>query len=99
MVVKSIKGLKYASGTSCPINVVFAKLMTRSLQFVKEYNGLRGSRLILVDFFTPREVEVYRNGFLRDNRTRTIAAVGYSGHGVYGIGDEIYDGLNASRFR
>ena len=73
--------------------------MTRSLQFIKEYNGLRGSRMILVDFYTPREVEVYRNAFLRDNRTRTIAAVGHGGQGVYGIGDEIYDGLQPSRFR
>ena len=84
---------------SCPINVIFAKLMTRTLQFCKDFNGLKGSRMILIDFFTVREVEVYSNAFLRDNRTRTIAAVGTHAHGVFGTDDEFYDDVQPTRFR
>ena len=55
--------------------------------------------MMLVDFFTPKEIEVFANRFLRDNRTRTIAAVGEHGLGVFGTGDEIYDNATPTRFR
>ena len=73
--------------------------MTRTLQFIKEFNGVLGCRLIMMDFFSVREIEVYKNAFLRDNRTRTIAAVGNFGSGVFGITDEIYDDTVPHRFR
>ena len=73
--------------------------MTRTLQFVKEFNGTLGSKLIMMDFFSTREIDVYKNVFLRDNRTRTIAAVGYFGNGVFGTEDEIYDNATPHRFR
>lgn len=73
--------------------------MTRCLQFIKDFNGIIGSRMIMQDFFSIREIEVYRNNFLRDNRTRTIAAVGTHGFGVFGTEDEIYDDAIPTKIR
>ena len=73
--------------------------MTRCIQFIKDFNGIVGSRMIMMDFFSQKEIEVYKNAFLRDNRTRTIAAVGYFGSGVFGVEDEIYDGASPKKFR
>ena len=73
--------------------------MTRSLQFIKEFNGLKHSRMMMIDLFTSKEIEVFTNSFLRDNRTRTIAAVGSRGHGVLGIEDELYHDASPISFR
>ena len=73
--------------------------MTRTLQFIKDFNGILGSRMTMMDFYNQKEIDVYKNAFLRDNRTRTIAAVGYHGCGVFGIQDEIYDDAMPTRFR
>ena len=85
--------------TSCPINLIFAKFMARSLQFIKEFNGTKHSRMKLIDLFTIKEIEVFTNLFLRDNRTRTIAAVGTRGDGVFGTEDELYHNAIPTSFR
>ena len=73
--------------------------MTRSIQFVKDFNGRKHSRMMLLDMFTSKEIEVFTSSFLRDNRTRTIAAVGNHGMGVMGINDELYHDATPTRFR
>ena len=96
-VLRFCKNCNYDIG--CPINIIFAKFMTRSLQFIKEFNGLKHSRMMMIDLFTSKEIEVFTNSFLRDNRTRTIAAVGSRGHGVLGIEDELYHDASPISFR
>ena len=73
--------------------------MLRVIQFVKDFNGIKGSRLRLADFFTIQEVEVFVEKFTTDNRTRPIATVGYRGEGVFGTQDEIYDNVRPTGFR
>ena len=73
--------------------------MTRSLQFVKDFNGVKGSRLTMMDLFTQTEIEVFKEKFLRNGNTDTIAAVGTRGEGVFGTTDEIYDDANPTSFR
>lgn len=97
VVLRFCKACNY--DTSCPINIIFARFMARSLQFIKEFNGIKHSRMKLIDLFTPKEVEVFTNSFLRDNQTRTIAAVGTRGDGVFGIEDELYHNATSTSFR
>ena len=82
---------------SCPINVIMAKYMTRTARFLANYNGLRGSRLILRDFFLREEIDVFTRHFLDGNKP--IASVGDYGDGVIGVGDIITEHVPVHRFR
>ena len=73
--------------------------MLRSIQFVKDFNGVKGSRMRLSDLFTLQEIDVFADKFLTDNKTRPITTVGYRGEGVFGIQDQVYDNIRPTSFR
>ena len=62
--------------------------MVRVAKFLVEYNGAKGSRLIMLDFFTHSELTTFTRNFLGPHR-RPINAVGMSARVVFGIDDEI----------
>ena len=63
--------------------------MARSCKFLKDYNGAKGSRLVLTDLFAVSEVNTFRRHFLDNGRP--IATVGLTTRGNIGILDEIND--------
>ena len=82
---------------SCPINLLMARYMARTTRFISDYNGVRGSRMILKDFFRRDEIDIFTRHFLEDNRP--IGLVGEYGEGVAGIADEVTERTTPHRFR
>ena len=100
ILIRLLSGNKILTGfldTACPINVKFAQFMARSCKFIKDYNGAKGSRLVLTDFFAVSEVNTFRRYFL--NQGRPIASVGQTARGCIGILDEINDDPFVNTFR
>ena len=83
---------------SCPVNALMAKFMTRTAKFAVDYNGTKGTRLILKDFFDGDEISFYTKKFL-DDENRPIATVGEFGEGVIGPNDEVTTNAEPTRFR
>ena len=82
----------------CPINRTMARFMARTAKFVTDYNAIRGSRLVLRDFFLKDEIELFTRKFLENNKP--ITALGDHGEGVIGIQDQITcPYANVHRFR
>ena len=64
--------------------------MLRTCRFIKEYNNVKGSRLILMDFFSADEVTFFQRNYLTSsNRANDI--IGSLAYGQIGILDEIND--------
>ena len=83
---------------SCPINLIMARFMTRTAKFVADYNGTKGTRLILKDFFDSEEINFYTKKFV-DSERKPIAAIGEFGEGIIGPEDEVTDDIVPTRFR
>ena len=74
----------------CPINLKFAQFMLRTCRFVKEYNSVKGSRLIMADFFNTEEINLFTKHYLTSaNRPNTN--IGTFARGYIGILDEVFD--------
>ena len=67
-----------------------ARVMTRMAKFLKDYNGAKGTRLVMMDFFTTTEMTTFTTKFLNNSR-RPINSVGDNLRVVFGINDEVYD--------
>ena len=72
--------------------------MTRTAKFAVDYNGTKGTRLILKDFFDSEEISFYTKKFL-DGENKPIGAVGEFGEGVIGPYDEVTTNAEPTRFR
>lgn len=95
---KAVLRFCYCSDTNCPINVLFAQFMMRTAGFIKEYNGYKGSRLVMADFFTTDEIIRFRQSYLQENG-RPIRSVGQYAVGSYGDEDEVEGNAHAVHFR
>ena len=77
---------------------MFARFLVRMATFVKEFNGIKGSRLVLTDFATEKEVCILKRDYLntanRPNNLLTNFAMG-----SYGPGDEVYDDVTILQIR
>ena len=62
--------------------------MIRTASFIKEYNGSKGTRLNLADFFTVDEILNFKHNYLEANG-RPIRAIGAHAEGAYGEADEV----------
>ena len=62
--------------------------MLRAAVFCKEFNGHKGTRFVLADFFTNDEVRRFKQQFLEPNG-RPIRSVGDTAYGSYGDEDEV----------
>ena len=43
----------------CKINIAMAQVMTRAVMFLRDFNGVKGSRMVLKDLFSVQEVNTY----------------------------------------
>ena len=74
----------------CPINLKFAQFMLRTCRFIKDYNSVKGSRLIMADFFNIEEINLFTKHYLTSsNRPNTY--IGNFARGSFGLLDEISD--------
>ena len=62
--------------------------MVRTARFVKQFNGYKGTRLTLADFFTVDEILKFKQNYLEMNG-RPIRAVGANAEGSFGDDDEV----------
>lgn len=62
--------------------------MIRTACFVKQFNGYKGTRMTLADFFTVDEILKFKQNYLEANG-RPIGAVGTNADGSFGDDDEV----------
>ena len=73
----------------CPINQMMARWMARTAKFVVDFNGVKGSKMTMINFATSQEVDVFRKQYLGSDNW-PISAVGIYARGSYGTEDEVY---------
>ena len=80
----------YIIDVKCPINLKFARFMLRTCRFIKDYNSVKGSRLIMTDFFNTEEVNLFTKHYLTSlNRPNTY--IGGFERASFGLLDEVLD--------
>ena len=72
--------------------------MIRTAWFVKEFNGYKGTRMTLADFFTSSEILNLKQNYL-DANGRPINSVGSHASGSYGDVDEIEENADIVHLR
>ena len=68
--------------------MLFCQFMIRTANFVKSFNGYKGSRLVLADFFTVDEILNFKHNYLQENG-HPIRSIGTYAEGSYGDGDVV----------
>ena len=56
---------KCCEQVDCPVNLLFSRFLVRTCKFCRDFNGIKGTRLALIDFATTKEVSIYNR--VRDN--------------------------------
>ena len=74
------------------------KFMIRTAWFVKEFNGYKGTRMTLADFFTSSEILNLKQNYL-DANGRPTSSVGSHASGSYGDVDEIEENADIVHLR
>ena len=72
--------------------------MIRTAWFVKEFNGYKGTRMTLADFFTSSEILNLKQNYL-DANGRPINSVGSHASGSYGDVDEVEENADIVHLR
>ena len=72
--------------------------MIRTAWFAKEFNGYKGTRLTLADFFTSSEILNFKHNYL-DANGRPINSVGSHASGSYGDVDEVEENADIVHLR
>ena len=69
---------------------MMARWMARTAKFVVDFNGVKGSKMTMINFATSQEVDVFKKQYLGPDNW-PISAVGNYARGSYGIDDEVFD--------
>ena len=68
---------------------MMARWLARTSKFIVDFNGVKGSKMTLVNFATTQEVDVFRRQYLGSDHW-PINLVGNYAEGSFGAIDEVY---------